>query len=65
MAVDISSTSRNIPDHPLPHLRMASETEVSQHDQLQDIHRLELRQKQIDFGKNTVGYMRYTSLIPK
>ena len=64
-AVHIPSTSRDIPSNPPLHLRVASETEASQHDRLQDVHRLELRQKQVDFGKNTVGYMRYVSLIPK
>lgn len=63
--VGISPTSRNIPSNHPQHLRIASEAEASQHDRLQDIHRLELRQKQVDFGRNTVGYMRYTSLIPR
>jgi hypothetical protein len=30
-----------------------------------DPHRLAQRQKQIDFGKNTLGYAEYRSMIPK
>ena len=30
-----------------------------------DIHKLAQRQKQIDFGKNTVGYEIYTQQQPK
>lgn len=30
-----------------------------------DDHRLAQRQKQIDYGKNTLGYQRYLQLIPK
>ncbi len=30
-------------------------------------HRLQLaqRQKQVEFGKNTIGYQRYLALVPK
>lgn len=34
-------------------------------DKLCDIHRLAQRQRQIDMGKETVGYERYTQTIPK
>ena len=28
-------------------------------------HQLQVRQKQLDYGKNTPGYQRYVTLIPK
>ena len=34
-------------------------------EMLSDLHRLAQRQKQIEMGKETVGYERYTQLIPK
>lgn len=30
-----------------------------------DPHRLAQRQKQVDFGKNTIGYQRYLEQVPK
>jgi hypothetical protein len=30
-----------------------------------DAHRINQRQKQVDFGKNTLGYQIYTKAIPK
>lgn len=35
---------------------------ISQED---DTHRLSQRQRQVDFGKNTLGYERYTELVPR
>ena len=37
----------------------------SDSDAVLDEHRLQQRQKQLDFGKNTPGYQRYITLIPK
>ena len=34
-------------------------------DKLLDLHKLAQRQKQIDMGKETVGYELYTKQIPK
>lgn len=34
-------------------------------ERLTDYHRLAQRQKQIDFGKNTVGYERFIQTVPK
>lgn len=30
-----------------------------------DAHRLQQRQKQIDFGKNTLGYVKYIETVPR
>ena len=30
-----------------------------------DPHRIAQRQKQVDYGKNTLGYQRYTEEIPR
>ena len=30
-----------------------------------DPHRLQQRQKQVDMGKNTLGYQRYLDAVPK
>lgn len=30
-----------------------------------DAHRLEQRQKQLDFGRNTLGYQAYVKTVPK
>eukprot|EP00762_Andalucia_godoyi_P000312 ANDGO_03256.mRNA.1 Histone RNA hairpin-binding protein len=40
-------------------------SEIKQDEQEIDDHKLVQRQKQIDFGKNTIGYQRYLQLIPK
>lgn len=39
--------------------------EAAQPLQELDPHRLSQRQRQIDFGKNTVGYTRYTSQVAR
>lgn len=46
-------------------MRFASEAELHDFERLDDEHRLAMRQRQIDFGKNTAGYDRYFALIPK
>ena len=40
-------------------------TFVSSKSEEDDPRRLEMRQKQIDFGYNTLGYARYVELVPK
>ena len=37
----------------------------SENEVVLDEHRLQQRQKQLDYGKNTPGYQRYITLIPK
>lgn len=41
-----------------PELKFADNVEV-------DPHRLATRQKQLDFGKNTLGYERYLERVPR
>lgn len=38
---------------------------TQQSDRETDMHRLGQRQKQVDFGKNTLGYQRYLEAVPK
>lgn len=38
---------------------------VKQQVQEDDVHRLSQRQRQIEFGKNTLGYERYSELVPR
>jgi hypothetical protein len=52
-----------------PHLAAAPPADVAGQDQALDkdseAHRLAQRQKQIDYGKNTVGYQNYLAAVPK
>jgi hypothetical protein len=43
--------------------RPTSESEAAA--EVLDAHKLAQRQKQIDFGKNTLGYQRYLKAVPK
>jgi histone RNA hairpin-binding protein len=43
-----------------PKVKASSRLELEE-----DAHRLEQRQKQIDLGKNTLGYQRYLSAVPR
>lgn len=42
-----------------------SNSQQQQKQQETDPRRLEQRQKQIDFGKNTRGYQRYAAAVPR
>ena len=44
---------------------LAATKRAGLHERETDPHRLAQRQKQIDFGKNTLGYQRYREAIPK
>jgi hypothetical protein len=43
-----------------PKVKASSRLELEE-----DAHRLEQRQKQLDLGKNTLGYQRYLSAVPR
>jgi histone RNA hairpin-binding protein len=47
----------------VPPACLAAEAKVSEKEE--DAHRIQQRQKQIDFGKNTLGYQRYCENVPR
>ena len=47
----------------MPPACLTAEAKVSEKEE--DAHRIQQRQKQIDFGKNTLGYQRYCESVPR
>eukprot|EP01127_Copromyxa_protea_P009912 TRINITY_DN2375_c0_g3_i1.p1 TRINITY_DN2375_c0_g3~~TRINITY_DN2375_c0_g3_i1.p1 ORF type:complete len:339 (-),score=89.52 TRINITY_DN2375_c0_g3_i1:300-1316(-) len=58
-----SLPSASLPSDSLPSSSAPSKKKTPERES--DEHRLEQRQKQIDYGKKTVGYERFTALVPK
>lgn len=46
-------------------LAISAAPDVKKHMEEDDTHRLSQRHKQIEFGKNTLGYEHYIELVPK
>ena len=56
---NVSSSSNDSRNNNMPHpFRMATDRET-------DLHKIQQRQKQIRFGKNTIGYDNYIKAVPK
>ncbi len=56
---------RTLHAKPEKKIRYAWPIKILEQDRETDVHKLAQRQKQIDYGKNTIGYDRYIAQVSK